>query len=250
MVLSNTFQIIVALVYTNSGRRFIRARIAMMAHPSRETCAGQAFTPQACLEKRGQFQCGRNRRNDAAYKRSREVSQRRSPLPRSLQAYRSAPHRNCLCSVDDSGALWCGDYRPRRYFYIQAGFSTARAFDLSTGMHGLAIVAGMLTWIWIGNFGRRPLYIGECGVCFIIMVATGIVGCLKDSSAQSWAVGSLIILFTVVYDGTIGPICFAIVAEIPSTRLRVKTVVLALVAYNVSSLITNVLMPKALNPTA
>jgi MFS transporter, SP family, general alpha glucoside:H+ symporter len=40
------------------------------------------------------------------------------------------------------------------------------------------------------------------------------------------------------------------VAEIPSTRLRVKTVVLARVSYNISSLASNVVMPYMLNPTA
>lgn len=136
------------------------------------------------------------------------------------------------------------------YFYVQAGFSTARAFDLSTGMYGLAIASGMLAWIWVKEYGRRAIYLVGCALCFTLMLATGIVGCLEESSAQSWTLGSLLILFTAVYDSTIGPICYALVAEIPSTRLRVKTVVLARVAYNICSLITNVLMPKMLNPTA
>ena len=66
----------------------------------------------------------------------------------------------------------------------------------------------------------------------------------------SWTLGSLVILLTFVYDTTIGPVCYSLVAEIPSTRLRVKTVVLARVAYNIVNLISNVLMPKMLNPTA
>ena len=136
------------------------------------------------------------------------------------------------------------------YFYIQAGFSTTRAFDLSTAMYGLAIVAGMLAWIWMRFLGRRTLYIAGCAMCFTTLVVTGIVGCLKESPAQSWVVGSLIILFSVIYDSTIGPVCYALVAEIPSTRLRVKTVVLARVSYNITSLISNVLMPRMLNPTA
>jgi len=40
------------------------------------------------------------------------------------------------------------------------------------------------------------------------------------------------------------------VPEIPSTRLRVKTVVLSRFSYNATFLIANVLMPKMLNPTA
>jgi MFS transporter, SP family, general alpha glucoside:H+ symporter len=136
------------------------------------------------------------------------------------------------------------------YFYVQAGFSATRAFDLSTGMYGLAIFSGMFAWISVNRYGRRTIYLAGCAMCFTLMMVTGIVGSLKDSSAQSWALGSLLIVFTAVYDSTIGPICYALVAEIPSTRLRVKTVVLARVSYNISSLITNVLMPRMLNPIA
>lgn len=136
------------------------------------------------------------------------------------------------------------------YFYVQAGFSTARAFDLSTGMFGVAILAGILAWIIMGKFGRRTLYVTGSALCFTVMVVTGIVGCLKDTPAQSRTLGSLIILFTVIYDSTIGPVCYALVAEVPSTRLRVKTVVLARVAYNLCFLISNILMAKMLNPTA
>jgi MFS transporter, SP family, general alpha glucoside:H+ symporter len=136
------------------------------------------------------------------------------------------------------------------YFYVQAGFSTTRAFDLSTGMYGLAILGGMFAWVTMSKWGRRLHYLVGCALCFTTMVVCGVVGFLKESPAQSWALGSLIILFTVIYDTTIGPVCYALVAEIPSTRLRVKTVVLARVAYNICSLIANVLMPKMLNPTA
>lgn len=39
-------------------------------------------------------------------------------------------------------------------------------------------------------------------------------------------------------------------SEIPSTRLRVKTVVLARVAYNLSLIFVSTITPKMLNPTA
>lgn len=71
------------------------------------------------------------------------------------------------------------------YFFLQAGFSTARAFDLSTGMYGLAIIAGGFAWIWMHSLPRRTWYITSCAMCFIIMPLTGIVGCLRASSAQS-----------------------------------------------------------------
>ncbi|KAJ9639316.1 hypothetical protein H2199_006349 [Coniosporium tulheliwenetii] len=136
------------------------------------------------------------------------------------------------------------------YFYVQAGLTPERAFDLSTGMYGLAILGGIMAMFIMRVVGRRTLYIWGLSGCFITLLVTGGVSTRPESPAVSWTLGSLVLLLTFIYDITIGPVCFALVAEIPSTRLRVKTVVLARVAYNIVSIISNVLMPKMLNPTA
>jgi SP family general alpha glucoside:H+ symporter-like MFS transporter len=136
------------------------------------------------------------------------------------------------------------------YFYEQAGFKPERAFDLSLGMYGLAIIGGMLSWWWMRWIGRRTLYIWGLAASFVVLIVAGSVGTMNDSVVASWTLGSLIIFLTFVYDSTIGPICYTLVAEIPSTRLRVKTVVIARITYNIAGLCTNVLMPRMLNPTA
>src|SRR5271170_5516900 len=45
-------------------------------------------------------------------------------------------------------------------------------------------------------------------------------------------------------------VCYTLVAEIPSTRLRIKTVVIARIAYNLVGLASNTITPKMLNPAA
>lgn len=134
------------------------------------------------------------------------------------------------------------------YFYVQAGFAPDRAFDLSVGTIGLGIIGQLLSWGFLRIFGRRTLYICGCSVLFIILMTAGGVATRPDSAATSWTVGSLMILFTFVFDSAVGPVCYSLVAEIPSTRLRVKTVILARVAYNIVLIPVNVLMPKMLNP--
>jgi MFS transporter, SP family, general alpha glucoside:H+ symporter len=136
------------------------------------------------------------------------------------------------------------------YFYVQAGLDTEVAFDLSLGMYGMAIVGAMISWFLLPVVGRRTLYLWGTGLIFFILIIAGSVGTQPQSPWVSWTLGSLVILLTFVYDTTIGPVCYSLVAEIPSTRLRVRTVVLARVAYNMVNLISNVLMPKMLNPTA
>ncbi|KAL8243766.1 hypothetical protein R6Q59_010024 [Mikania micrantha] len=136
------------------------------------------------------------------------------------------------------------------YFYEQAGFSTTNSFTLAVSMYGLAIVGGIISWFLLPSIGRRRLYLYGLLGCFIVLMVAGGIAKLPGFPGQSWSVGSLIIILTFVYDMTIGPVCYVLVAEIPSTRLRVKTVVLARVAYNVASLVINVLTPLFLNPTA
>ena len=136
------------------------------------------------------------------------------------------------------------------YYYEQAGFSVANAFNLSIGMYGLGIFGGIISWVLLPRVGRRRLYLVGLVIMQLMLIAGGTVGTTVLGPAGSWTVGSLLIALTGIYDVTVGPVCYVLVAEIPSTRLRVKTVVLARVIYNVVSLITNILTARMLNPTA
>jgi hypothetical protein len=73
--------------------------------------------------------------------------------------------------------------------------------------------------------------------------------CKLNAAAEEHST-NFIPLQACTYNVTVGPICYAIVAEIPSTRLRQKTVVLARNFYNLASIVGNVLTPRMLNPGA
>ena len=66
----------------------------------------------------------------------------------------------------------------------------------------------------------------------------------------SWAIGTMLLVFTFVYDLTVGPVCYSLVAELSSTRLKTKSIVLARIGYNLSNTVINVLTNFQLNPTA
>ncbi|CEL10155.1 hypothetical protein ASPCAL13280 [Aspergillus calidoustus] len=136
------------------------------------------------------------------------------------------------------------------YFYEQAGFHVRDAFNLAVGMYGLAIAANVISWFLLPFVGRRRLYLAGAALSLIILIVGGCVSLMPQTPAQSWALGSLIVILTFVYQMTLGPICYTLVAEIPSTRLRVKTVVVGRVAYNITSIVTNTITPRMLNPTA
>lgn len=136
------------------------------------------------------------------------------------------------------------------YFYEQAGIDTHSAFGLTTGMFGIAIVGNIIAWTLMRRVGRRSLYIGGLAIGIVIMLGIGSIACIPHSKAQSWVLGSLVVMLTFSFNCTIGPVYYALVSEIPSTRLRVKTVVIARIAYNITCLITNVLAARMLNPVA
>jgi MFS transporter, SP family, general alpha glucoside:H+ symporter len=46
-----------------------------------------------------------------------------------------------------------------------------------------------------------------------------------------------------------GPTCYPIVAETPSGRLRYKTIAIGRFAYNIVSIIQNIITPRMLSPT-
>jgi SP family general alpha glucoside:H+ symporter-like MFS transporter len=85
----------------------------------------------------------------------------------------------------------------------------------------------------------------------LLLVIIGGLGTIKAGNVGAqWGIGAMLLVFACTYNITVGPICYAIVAEIPSTRLRQKTVVLARNFYNLASIVGNVLTPRMLNPGA
>lgn len=86
---------------------------------------------------------------------------------------------------------------------------------------------------------------------FLLMLAIGSCGLLPASNnASRWATGSLLVVFIFIYQSTVGPITYCLVAEIPSTRLRQKSVALARNVFNISSIVCNILTTQQLNVSA
>ncbi len=67
---------------------------------------------------------------------------------------------------------------------------------------------------------------------FIVLIIIGGLGVPAISSSTGWATGALLLILTFCYDITVGPVCYSLVAELPSTRLRIKSVVLSRNVYN------------------
>lgn len=137
------------------------------------------------------------------------------------------------------------------YFYRQAGMDVKNSFTMTLVQYAIGAVGTLLSWFLMGWFGRRTLYLYGQYLMGISLLA---IGCCsfagRQNVAAQWAIGSLLLAYTFAYDCTVGPVCYSLVAELTSTRLRVKSVVLARTMYNIIGLVSNVVTPFMLNPSA
>ncbi|CBX90414.1 hypothetical protein IAQ61_001917 [Plenodomus lingam] len=137
------------------------------------------------------------------------------------------------------------------YFFQQAGLSDSNSFSMSLGQYAIGGVGVFIAWALIPRVGRRTLYLCGDVVMLILLLLIGGLGVIdSDNVGAQWGIGAMLLLFAAAYNCTVGPVCYALVAEIPSTRLRQKTVVLARNFYNIASIVGNVLTPRMLNPGA
>lgn len=134
------------------------------------------------------------------------------------------------------------------YAFQRIGFSSNLAFNLTLGMHGLAVVACLLALGLITRFGRRRIILWGLTACFFTLLTAAALASVPESTPTLWAQASMSILFIFVFNLSMGPLTYSVVAEVPSTRLKVHTVVLARIAYNINALVTNIIQSHALNP--
>lgn len=137
------------------------------------------------------------------------------------------------------------------YFFLQAGLPTSISFKMSIGGLGIASVGTILSWFLMAYCGRRTLYLWGLGGLSTILMVVGFISVGDASSeAGNYSQASLMIIWLLVYYMTVGPICYAIIGEVSSTRLRSKSVCLSRIVYYIAQIVCNVINPYMLNPTA
>lgn len=137
------------------------------------------------------------------------------------------------------------------YFFVQAGLPNSISFEMSIGGLGIASIGTIASWFLMSYCGRRTIYLWGLGGLTVILVSVGAISAGDAESSQgNYAQAGLMIGWLAVYYLTVGPMCYAIITEVSSTRLRSKSVCLSRIAYYVANIICNVINPYMLNPTA
>ncbi|KAL2801914.1 general substrate transporter [Aspergillus granulosus] len=136
------------------------------------------------------------------------------------------------------------------YFLQQQGFDADQSFNFGLGLNALAFLATLASWFVMRWVGRRRLYLCGIAIMLSVLLIVGFMGIPATNAGISYASAAMLMLFVLTYDLTVGPVCYVLVSEIPSTRLRIKSAVLARNAYNITTIGANFLNPPILNPTA
>ncbi|KAL5114945.1 hypothetical protein ACEQ8H_007192 [Pleosporales sp. CAS-2024a] len=130
-------------------------------------------------------------------------------------------------------------------FLQGVGLSENDSFHLTIGQDCLGLVGCIIAWWIMTRFGRRPIYLAGLTAIFTILLIVGFLGLASPTNqSASLTGGILIILMIFCFQLSLGPICYSLAAEIPSSRLRVKTVALSRASYNTIVFATNTMMPK------
>lgn len=137
------------------------------------------------------------------------------------------------------------------YFFEQAGLSTAHSFDLTMGQYAIGFFGTVLSWTLMARFGRRTMYLTGMVLSCTLLFTIGFLALAppKDKGAI-WGTGALLLIFFSIHSTFIGPVLYAIVGEIPSTRLRQKSIVIAAVAWNAMGAVNSTLTPYMLQVQA
>lgn len=119
------------------------------------------------------------------------------------------------------------------------------------GQYAIGLVGTLSSWILMAHFGRRTLYLAGLISSSTILFIIGFLSLASASDkSASWATGALLLVYFCIHSCTIGPVLYAVVGEMPSTRLRQKSIVIAATAWSVMGMINAALTPYMLNPTA
>jgi SP family general alpha glucoside:H+ symporter-like MFS transporter len=123
------------------------------------------------------------------------------------------------------------------YFLQQAGLDEKSSYSFAMGQYAINMVGVFGAWL--------------CGLCIMLFIM-GFLGLTPSAQREASAIatGSMMIVWALVYQLTVGTVCYSLVAELSTRRLQIKTVVLGRNAYNIVGIANSVLTPYMLNPSA
>lgn len=169
-----------------------------------------------------------------------------------LECFRGTSLRRTeIACVAFAGQVLSGStfaYSPS-YFFSQAGLNSDDTYKLNLGVTGIAFCGCIFSWFLMSRFGRRRIYFTGFFVLTTTLFLIGILAIpAEHSQTVKWVQAGITLIWVATYAMTIGPLAFTIVSEMSATRLRAQSIALARNAYNICSLVSNIVEPYLINP--
>jgi MFS transporter, SP family, general alpha glucoside:H+ symporter len=113
----------------------------------------------------------------------------------------------------------------------------------------MALVGTLISWFaFMPYFGRRTIYLWGMFTMAAVLFTIGFLNTHTSDSNVGMSQAILTLVWTFVFQLSVGQLGWALPAEMGSTRLRQKTICLARNAYYIVSVISQVLQPYFMNP--
>ncbi|KAJ4263352.1 hypothetical protein NW762_006170 [Fusarium torreyae] len=109
------------------------------------------------------------------------------------------------------------------YFFVMAGMSAKKALTVNQIGVGLSMVGTLVSWLIMTRFGRRMTILSGFATCGVIYLAMAIAGFFPHNPSALNFLGVSVILASLTSNFTVGTAYPVAAAEIPSVRLRAKT---------------------------
>lgn len=137
------------------------------------------------------------------------------------------------------------------YFFEQVGLAAETTYTLNFLGTALALASTLVNSFYIlPRYGRRTIYVLGMFVLTIVLFVIGLLNIWTHHFAIAMLQSALTLLWTVVFQLSVGQLGWALPAEIGSTRLRQKTICLARNAYYLVGLLAGAVQPFLMNPQA
>lgn len=91
-------------------------------------------------------------------------------------------------------------------FYQRAGLTEEDSFNFNLGQYAMGIVGTVGSWFLMPHVGRRTLYIIGLAGMLMLLVIVGGLGTSSNNNVSGYGAGSLLLIYTFLYDITVGPV--------------------------------------------
>lgn len=133
------------------------------------------------------------------------------------------------------------------YYYQTAGITTRESFQISCGAQALSVTGTILSLVMVDRFGRRFILLYGMVALAVLNLLIAALGLDRNSQPLLLTSSAFLTMYNFFYNSGIGPIAYVFATEIPTSRLRAKTVAVGVASSNSVNTMWSFVLPYMFN---